>query len=119
MTPTKSFHYVELTAESLERAAAFYQAVFGWEFEEPPEEHTATDVIYFEGAPEVGLRRRGPAVRDGGVRPAVDVESIEATLASVQEAGGRVVEGPVDVGDGFTGFLEDTEGNIVGLWQFK
>ena len=118
MTSVKTFHYVELTAESLERAAAFYHAVFGWEFEEPPEEHTATGVIYFEGVPEVGLRQRGRAVRNGGVRPAVDVESIEATLASVEAAGGRVVEGAVDVGDGYTGFLEDTEGNVVGLWQF-
>src|SRR3954451_10799945 len=115
----KSFHYVELTAESLERAAAFYDAVLGWSFDPPPDEHAIKDVMYLEGAPEVGLRRRGRAVDNGGVRPAVDVPSIPETLAKVAAAGGTVVEEAVDVGDGYTGFFQDTEGNVIGLWEFK
>src|ERR1700704_4133682 len=89
MTDRKSFHYVELGVESIERASTFYQRVFGWTFEAPPPEHGATDVVYYEGVPEVGLRLRGRSVPDGGVRPAVAVDSIDQTLAAVEEAGGR------------------------------
>lgn len=120
MAEEESFHYVELGVESMERAAAFYEAVFGWHFTPPPAEHTATDVWYYEKAPpEVGLRLRGRSAPDGGVRPAVSVESIAVTLAAVEQAGGRVVQSAEDVGDGYTGFFEDTEGNTIGLWEFK
>jgi predicted enzyme related to lactoylglutathione lyase len=115
----KSFHYVELSAESLERAARFYQTVFGWHFEPPPEEHATKDVMYYEGQPEVGLRLRGRSEGGAGIRPAVAVESIGRTLEAVRDAGGRAVQEAEDVGDGYTGFLEDTEGNLLGLWQFK
>jgi predicted enzyme related to lactoylglutathione lyase len=119
VTNAKSFHYVELTAESIERASSFYSSVFGWVFAPPPPEHGATDVAYFDGVPEVGLRLRGRAVPNGGIRPAVAVESIEATLALVEQAGGRVVQPSRDLGDGYTGFFEDSEGNVIGLWAFK
>jgi hypothetical protein len=119
MTDRKSFHYVELGVESIERASTFYQRVFGWTFEPPPPEHGATDVAYYEGVPEVGLRLRGRSAPDGGVRPAVAVDSIDDTLAAVEAAGGRAVQPAKDLGDGYTGFFEDTESNIIGLWEFK
>lgn len=119
MTSRKSFHYVELGAESLERAARFYEQVFGWRFEAPPDEHAIRDIVYFEGEPEVGLRLRGRSTSSGGVRPGVAVGSIEQTLALVEQAGGRILQGAQDVGDGITGYLEDTEGNTISLWEFK
>jgi predicted enzyme related to lactoylglutathione lyase len=119
MSPPKSFHYVELSAESIDRAAAFYEQVFGWRFEAPPDEHEVRDIVYFEGAPEVGLRQRGAGTDAATVKPAICVDSIDETLAAVERAGGRALEGAVDVGDGFTGFFADTEGNVIGLWAFK
>jgi uncharacterized protein len=115
----KSFHYVELGVESTERTSTFYERVFGWTFEAPPPEHGASDVVYYEGVPEVGLRLRGRSAPDGGVRPTVAVDSIARTLAVVEAAGGRVVQSAKDLGDGYTAFFEDTEGNIIGLWEFK
>ena len=102
MNDRKSFHYVELGVESIERASTFYQRVFGWNFEAPPAEHGATDVVYFEGVPEVGLRLRGRSVPDGGVRPAIAVDSIAATLAAVEAAGGTTVQPAKDLGDFYT-----------------
>lgn len=118
VTATKSFHYVELSAESLERAVRFYGQVFGWRFAAPPDEHAIKDIMYFEAEPEVGLRLRGTSTSNS-VRPGVAVDSIAKTLALVEEAGGRVLQAAQDVGDGFTGYLEDTEGNTISLWEFK
>jgi len=113
-----SFHYVELPAGSLERAKAFYRHVFGWEFQAPPPEHGRTDVVYLDGPPEIGLCEGAVPAPGAGIRPAVAVDSIDATLARVTEAGGSVVAAKVDVGDGFTGAFADSEGNHIGLWEF-
>jgi predicted enzyme related to lactoylglutathione lyase len=114
-----SFHYVELPAGSLQRAQRFYETVFGWDFESPPEEHERTGVVYFEARPEVGICTGARPGAGTGIRPAIAVDSIEETLARVEAAGGRSIEGASDVGDGHTGAFEDTEGNRIALWAFK
>jgi predicted enzyme related to lactoylglutathione lyase len=116
MTTTASFHHVKLTAESPERAPAVYEHVFDWECESPPDQRTVAGIVYFDAIPEVGLRLDGSA-GDGGVRPAVKVRAIAATPAEVEGAGGWVIEAAVDVGFGNTGFLADTEDDVVGLWR--
>jgi predicted enzyme related to lactoylglutathione lyase len=115
--PDSSFHYVELPAVSLERAMQFYRTVFDWRFEAPPPEHKRRDVVYLDRVPEVGLCMRATPAR--GTRPAIAVASIDATLELVQNAGGRLLEQKVDVGDGYTAAFVDSEGNEIGLWQFK
>jgi predicted enzyme related to lactoylglutathione lyase len=115
--PDSSFHYVELRAVSLERAMNFYREVFDWRFEAPPSEHERRDVVYLERVPEVGLCTSVAAA--GGIRPAIAVPSIDETLELVTRARGRPLEQRVDVGDGYTGAFRDSEGNEIGLWQFK
>lgn len=117
--PTKSMHYVELAAVSLERATAFYRAVFDWEFAAPPAEHQVRDVVYLDAVPEVGLRLGATPDAASGVRPAVAVDSIAATLERVTASGGEVIDAREDVGDGYTAAFSDSEGNRIGLWEFK
>jgi predicted enzyme related to lactoylglutathione lyase len=112
-----SFHYVELPVGSLERAQRFYEAVFGWTFDPPPPEHERNGVLYFDALPEVGICIEGQPAP--GIKPAIAVDSIGDTLARVEAAGGRSIEGGSDVGDGYTGAFEDSEGNHIGLWAFK
>jgi uncharacterized protein len=112
-----SFHYVELPVGSLERAQRLYETVFGWAFDPPPQEHERNGVLYFDALPEVGICVEGRSAP--GIRPAIAVDSIDDTLARVEAAGGRSIEGASDVGDGYTGAFEDTEGNHIGLWAFK
>jgi uncharacterized protein len=114
-----SFHYVELPAGSLERAQRFYETVFGWAFDPPPEVHERTGVIYYEARPEVGICTEARPGSGSGIRPAIAVDSIDETLDRVEAAGGRSIESASDVGDGYTGAFEDTEGNQIALWAFK
>ena len=54
---------------------------------------------------------RGPLI-------VVDVESIEDTLRRIGELGGETVLGRQPVGTmGFSAYVRDTEGNVIGLWQ--
>jgi predicted enzyme related to lactoylglutathione lyase len=62
------------------------------------------------------LARSGAAT--GGPVLVVDVDDIDAALAAVEAAGGSTVTGRNAVGDmGFTAYVRDSEGNVVGLWQ--
>lgn len=119
MPDSPSFRYVELPADSIERASEFYRAVFGWKFVAPPSEHLVKNIVYLEETPEVGICTRTRPTPAAGVRPGVSVDSIEETLARVEGAGGRIIAQLEDVGDGFTAVFEDTEGNHVSLWAFK
>jgi predicted enzyme related to lactoylglutathione lyase len=48
----------------------------------------------------------------------VDVEDIDATLASIEESGGTTVTAKGPVGEmGFAAYFIDPEGNLMGLWQ--
>jgi predicted enzyme related to lactoylglutathione lyase len=47
------------------------------------------------------------------------VENLAVTLDAVREAGGKVVMGPVTIPTvGDLAFVEDTEGNVVGVMQY-
>ena len=48
----------------------------------------------------------------------IDVDDIDATLATIESRGGSTVEKKIPVGDmGFAAYFTDSEGNLLGLWQ--
>jgi predicted enzyme related to lactoylglutathione lyase len=48
----------------------------------------------------------------------VDVPDIDAALKTVESLGGSTVRAKTPVGDmGFAAYFEDSEGNVLGLWQ--
>ena len=48
----------------------------------------------------------------------VDVDSIDATLATIGSLGGTTLRGREPVADmGFAAYVQDPEGNVVGLWE--
>ena len=48
----------------------------------------------------------------------LEVEDIDATLATVERLGGMTVSAKQAVGEmGFSAYFTDTEGNLMGLWQ--
>jgi hypothetical protein len=50
----------------------------------------------------------------------ISVADIDAALATVKKLGGKMTGKKMPVGDmGFSAYFEDTEGNIIGLWQNK
>jgi uncharacterized protein len=61
------------------------------------------------------MARQGPITAPVIV---LGVEDLDDALARVEKLGGKVAIGRQPVGDmGFSAYVHDTEGNLIGLWQ--
>jgi uncharacterized protein len=118
--------HFEIPYDEGERARAFYAQVFGWELQPMPEmDYTMamTGPMTEEGSPtEPGYINGGMLPRKDAAAPApvivIGVDDIEKTLAQVEGAGGSTVVPRTPVGDmGFTAYVRDPEGNVVGMWE--
>jgi predicted enzyme related to lactoylglutathione lyase len=123
MTMPRVVHF-EVHAEDPQRAVAFYQAVFGWEFSKwgGPQDYwlikTGPD-----GAPGINgglLRRHGPAPAPmqavNSYVCTVDVPSVDEYLAKATAAGGTTAMAKMAIpGVGWLAYAKDTEGNIFGM----
>lgn len=105
--------YVEIPCRVPDRAAAFYEAVFGWSIRpdsQPPAFADATGHVI--GHFVAGQVNAG----EGGIRPYVYVDDVDQTLRDVAENGGEVVMPPRPEGRLRVATLRDPEGNVVGVW---
>ena len=74
------------------------------------------------GPSEAGFINGGMLAREESAAPGpvivMDVPSIDACLQTVERLGGSTVVPKRPVGEmGFTAYVKDPEGNIVGLWE--
>ena len=111
--------HFEIPADQPERASAFYHDVFGWQFQK------------WDGPMPYWLITTGAEGErgiDGGMMPrqspgastvnTIGVESIDATLKTIQAKGGRTAVPKMAVpGVGWLAYCVDTEGNTFGVLQ--
>jgi predicted enzyme related to lactoylglutathione lyase len=120
----KVVHF-EVPFDDGERATTFYREAFGWQLNSMPQMQytlvttTATDE---QGQPtESGAINGGMLARQGPITSpiiVIDVQDLDEALARVEKLGGKVVLGRQQVGDmGYSAYVNDTEGNVIGLWQ--
>jgi uncharacterized protein len=122
--PDKVVHF-ELPADNLERAKKFYKDTFGWSINQPPGEGYAlvsTVATDSKGRPkEPGAINGGMLKRQEPIRQLVvtiNVASIEEAGKRIEKAGGKLVRKKQPVGPvGFAAYFQDTEGNVLGLWE--
>ena len=101
--------YLELPAADRTRAAAFYQAVFGWQTEHPYQD--------FESPGLIGqwVQGRTPAP-DAGPMIWIHVADLDETLERVVTHGGEIIDPPSPDGPTRTlATILDPEGNSIGL----
>jgi predicted enzyme related to lactoylglutathione lyase len=119
-----------LPADNADRARKFYSGVFGWKMQEMPgTDYTmvSTGPVDDKGEPKEpgfiggGIGKRGD---NGGnlKHPVVTiiVDEISSTEKSIEKSGGKILQRKQPIGDGtmgHTGMFQDSEGNIVGLFQ--
>ena len=120
--------HFEIQADDLERAKAFYAAVFGWTYEDYSE---LTGTPYFgvvtgaEGEPGINgglLQRPAPApAPEQGTNAFVctmGVADYDATERKILTAGGQVALPKYALpGMAWQGYYLDTEGNTFGIHQ--
>ena len=113
------FTHFELATTDLEKTAAFYRDVFGWQIQK------------WEGPIEYWLVTTGntstPGINGGlmltngefrGTVNTIEVEDIDAAIASVQAHGGEIILPKDSIpGVGYQAYFKDDSGIIVGLHQ--
>lgn len=115
-----TIEFVEVAAEDLQRARAFYQKLFGWTFERMPGpmEYWIAQTTGGDGKPAVHvgmMARRSPQQR---ITAYVTVESIDASMEEVRRLGGQVLMPKMAVPKmGWFAVCMDTEQNGFALWQ--
>ncbi|MGN6245546.1 MAG: VOC family protein [Motilibacteraceae bacterium] len=117
VTVSKIVHF-ELPVDDPERASAFYGAVLGWQVDQ----YEGQPYWLVRGGPEDERGADGALVKRGELHRApvliAGVADVDAVLDAVVQHGGSVVHGkePV-VGMGWSAYLEDPEGNVLGVFQ--
>jgi predicted enzyme related to lactoylglutathione lyase len=117
--------HFEVPYDDADRARAFYGDVFGWQIQPIPEmryDIVSTGPVTDQGMPTEpgyvggGMTQRGELVSRPVITIAVD--DIDATLQKVSAGGGSAVGEKIQVGDmGYAAYFNDSEGNLMGLWQ--
>lgn len=114
--------YVELRTPDQQAARAFYTGLFGWEVEEIPLPDGAGHylAVSLEGDAVAGIAGQMPELAGQPASWAVylAVDDVDAVVARVAEAGGKVEAPPFDVMDlGRMAAIVDPTGARVNLWQ--
>lgn len=110
--------HFELPAGQPERAAKFYEGVFGWQIQK------------WEGPVDYWLATTGPDDKpgiNGAITPrtegaviclSLDVPSVDEFLQKIVGAGGGIVVPKTTIpGVGYQAYCSDTEGNVFGIHQ--
>ena len=123
--------YFEIPADDMERAKKFYKTVFGWDIRRIPMEGVPPDyqsVMTGDAVTIKGPNYEMSQLNSGGMMKRafpeqkitnyVQVESLEDALNIVKENGGKQFRDTVNIPNvGRITIIEDTEGNLLGLWQ--
>lgn len=118
--------HFEVPVDDMERAKKFYSEVFGWVMFPPDPvmkyQLAGTTKVNEKQMPlEPGSINGGIIKRDATMKHPIltlQVDDIDAALDNVKKHGGKVMVKKMAAGTmGFTAYFEDSEGNLMGLWQ--
>jgi predicted enzyme related to lactoylglutathione lyase len=107
--------YIEIPAVDVERSAAFYGDVFGWNIRRRDDGSTSFDDAVGEVSGSWVLGR--PPAAQPGFMIYIMVDSVAATMDAIAAQGCEIVQ-PIggDPGE-ITARFRDPGGNVVGLYQ--
>ena len=120
--------HFEVPAKNIKRAKAFYSQVFGWKTNDAkmPSGDIYTSLMTTEV--DERMRPKSPGAINGGMmklqKPytgpiiTIQVDDITSALKSVEKSGGKMVVKRTEMGQyGAFGYFNDTEGNLMGLYE--
>lgn len=116
--------WIDFGSDDFDASKAFYQALFGWEFEDSGPDMNHYNMIYKDGDLVGGaMDVAGMTCPTGDPIPSywdvyLAVDDIEATIRKAEEHGAHVIVPLTDAGDaGRHAVLLDPTNASVGLWQ--
>ncbi|MGB5326524.1 MAG: VOC family protein [Pseudomonadales bacterium] len=117
MEAHQKINYIEFAAKDLKQTKAFFQAVFGWTFEDyGPDYTTFTRSGVDGGFYKSDLR----ASQDtGSVLVVLYSNDLEATAIKITEAGGTISKEIFDFPGGRRFHFKEPSGNELAVWSDK
>ena len=115
MNNNEKINYVEFPAKNLDKTKNFFQSAFGWSFTDYGPEYTAFSDEGLDG----GFYRSDlySSTRNGSALLVFYSSDLEATLAKIERAGGRI-EKPVFAFPGGRRFhFSEPSGNEFAVWS--
>lgn len=109
------FVWYDLFAQDVDRACSFYAGIAGWTYTKGT---SGDHQVILSGGEEIGRIAQAPE----GVPPHwlyyFNVADIREALKQVEEAGGKVLNGPMEIpGDDWIAQCADPEGCYFALYQ--
>lgn len=104
--------YVELPAANLDKAAAFYEAAFGWTLARFGPSYAATTT----GDTDIGLQGDSAEAPKAPL-PVIQVDDIAAAASAVEAAGGDIIRPVFTFPGGRRFHFRDPNGNEAAVWQ--
>ena len=121
-TPQNPVSWFALNVQDLARAARFYETVFGLPLQEVPGKDPQRPMYLFAPAWEQygigGMLWHDPAAQPaghGGITVFFNCADCTATARAAEAAGGKILTAKFPISNGFAAFIEDSEGNRIGL----
>ena len=122
--PNNVKHF-SINADDVPRARKFYESAFGWQFTPwgPPGFYLIKTGTDDDPGLEGALQGRRQIVEGKpmyGFECSLGVESIDDTIAAIEQNGGKIVMPKFHIPTvGTLIFFEDTEGNVIGAMQYQ
>jgi len=119
-----TFDWIEIKTRNIERAAKFYENLFGWKVLQKIDAEGSDYWIFDTGdRPRVENLRRGAMwlksdSENIGIVVYIVVDDIDATLKKVTELGGKIIT-PKTLVDPhrYRACFTDPDGNLLALWE--
>ena len=96
--------WADVVTPDLDAGKRFYTAMFGWEYQDSGPEFGNYSMALLNGKTVAGVTPPPPGVEPGSMPPVWSVylasADADATAAKVDQAGGKVIMGPMDVPSG-------------------
>ena len=116
--------HFEIPADDMARAKRFYSTVFGWTVRDVPGmDYAMIDTVETDanrqpiGGTNGGLIKRN-AQNAQVTSVTVTVVDADEAVKKVIRAGGKLLKEKQKFSNiGYVAYVEDTEGNVVGIWQ--
>lgn len=109
--------YVELAVDDLGQAKAFYAKALGWAFNEYGDDYAGVKDPADPDHEFAGLNPSSVSSRGAGVMALARTDDVEADLANVLAAGGRITVELHEYPGGRRFMFADPWGNVLGVYQ--
>ena len=109
--------YVELAVDDLDQAKAFYAKALGWAFNDYGPDYAGIQDPTRPGQEFGGLNSVAASGRGDGVVALARTNDVDASLASVLAAGGRIVVELAEYPGGRRFKFADPWGNVLGVYE--